>query len=70
MRSPGSYNDRVHGYNAGLVTTTPTEDPAIAGIYAEMYPATGAIDQYGPKYGLPHAVSQSLTYYFWGPEYS
>ena len=30
----------------------------------------GAIDHLGPQYGLPHAVSGSLTYYLWGPGYS
>ena len=43
------------------------EDRAVAGIYADVYPTAGAIDQFGPEYGLPHAVSESLTYYFWGP---
>jgi hypothetical protein len=55
---------------ADVYNALPPEDRAVAGIYADVYPAAGAIDQFGPKYGLPHAVSQSLTYYFWGPGYS
>jgi hypothetical protein len=43
------------------------EDRAVAGIYADAYASAGAIDQFGPQYGLPHAVSGSLTYYLWGP---
>ncbi len=45
----------------------PPEERAVAGIYADWYPTAGAIDMYGPQYGLPHAVSGSLTYYLWGP---
>jgi 4-amino-4-deoxy-L-arabinose transferase-like glycosyltransferase len=48
----------------------PPEERAVAGIYAEGYMPAGAIDQLGPAYGLPHAVSGSLTYYLWGPGYS
>jgi hypothetical protein len=42
----------------------------VAGIFADAYAPAGAIDQLGPQYGLPHAVSGSLTYYLWGPGYS
>jgi len=48
----------------------PQEERSITGIYSEWYMPAGAIDQLGPKYGLPHAVSGSLTYYLWGPGYS
>jgi hypothetical protein len=48
----------------------PPEERAIAGIYTDHYSTAGAIDQLGPEYGLPHAVSGSLTYYLWGPGYS
>ncbi len=48
----------------------PAEDRAVAGIYADSYMPAGAIDQLGPRYGLPHAVSGNLTYYLWGPGYS
>jgi 4-amino-4-deoxy-L-arabinose transferase-like glycosyltransferase len=48
----------------------PAEERANAGIYADFYMPAGAIDLLGPKYGLPHAVSGSLTYYLWGPGYS
>jgi hypothetical protein len=46
------------------------EDRAAAGIYADYYVTAGAIDQFGPRYGLPRAVSGQLTYYLWGPVYS
>lgn len=48
----------------------PPPDRAVAGIYADWYSPAGAIDLLGLKYGLPHAVSGSLTYYLWGPGYS
>jgi hypothetical protein len=48
----------------------PAEDRAIAGIYSDWYMPAGAVDQLGPQYGLPHAVSGSLTYYLWGPGFS
>jgi hypothetical protein len=48
----------------------PAEDRKIAGIYTEWYMPAGAIDSLGPQYGLPHAVSGSLTYHLWGPGYS
>ena len=52
---------------ANVYNALPSEDRTVAGIYADVYPTAGAIDQFGPRYGLPHAVSQSLTYYLWGP---
>ena len=45
----------------------PAEERRLAGIYTDWYYSAGAIDLYGPRYGLPHAVSGSLTYYLWGP---
>ena len=55
---------------AGVYNQLPAEDRAVTGIYADIYPMAGAIDQYRSKYGLPQAVSGSLTYYLWGPGYS
>ncbi len=55
---------------ADVYNALPPEDRAVAGIYADVYPSAGAIDQFGPQYGLPHAVSGSLSYYLWGPGYS
>ncbi|MBK9924531.1 MAG: glycosyltransferase family 39 protein [Anaerolineales bacterium] len=55
---------------ADVYNELPQEERAVAGIYAEWYMPAGAIDHLGPQYGLPHAVSGSLTYYLWGPGYS
>jgi len=55
---------------ADVYNALPLKDRTVAGIYTDLYVTAGAIDQYGPQYGLPHAVSGSLTYYLWGPGYS
>ncbi len=55
---------------ADVYYSLPEEEQEIAGIYADHYVYAGAVDQIGPQYGLPHAVSGHLTYYLWGPGYS
>ncbi len=45
----------------------PPKDRALAGIWADWYGPAGAIDLYGPRYGLPRAVSGHVTYHRWGP---
>lgn len=36
-------------------------------IFAANYGEAGAIDLFGPKYGLPPAISGHQNYFFWGP---
>jgi 4-amino-4-deoxy-L-arabinose transferase-like glycosyltransferase len=36
-------------------------------IFAQNYGQAGAIDLFGPKYGLPPAIAGHQTYFFWGP---
>jgi hypothetical protein len=43
------------------------EEQKAAGIWADWYGPAGAIDLFGPKYRLPHAVSGHMNYYLWGP---
>ncbi len=45
----------------------PPAEQARTVIYASNYGEAGAIDFYGPKYGLPHAISGHQNYYLWGP---
>jgi hypothetical protein len=52
---------------ANIYDQLPAEERAVAGIYTDWYYTASAIDYYGPRYGLPHAVSGALTYYLWGP---
>ena len=45
----------------------PAEDRARLGILATNYGEAGAIDLYGPRYGLPPAISPHNNYWLWGP---
>jgi hypothetical protein len=47
------------------------EERAKTAIFANSYGQAGAIDFFGPKYGLPKAISNHQNYWYWGPrEYS
>lgn len=39
---------------------------SLTGIYADTYADAGAIDLFGPRYGLPPAISSQNTYWLWG----
>jgi hypothetical protein len=43
------------------------EEQRQACIGASNYGEAGAIDFFGPKYGLPNAISGHQNYFFWGP---
>ncbi len=45
----------------------PAPDRAKACIFAGNYGEAGAINLFGPRYGLPAAISGHQTYFFWGP---
>ena len=45
---------------------SPTERTG-CGIFAQDYGQAGAIDFFGPRYGLPPALSGHQTYWLWGP---
>ena len=36
-------------------------------VFGQDYGQAGAIDFYGPRLGLPKAISGHLTYWYWGP---
>lgn len=42
-------------------------DRAKCAIFAQNYGQAGAIDLFGPQYGLPKAISAHQNYYYWGP---
>jgi hypothetical protein len=44
----------------------PAAEKAKTVIFAGNYGEAGAIDFYGPKYGLPPAISGHQNYFFWG----
>jgi hypothetical protein len=52
---------------AGIYHNLPPDDRAKAAIFARNYGEAGAIDFFGPRYGLPKAISGHQNYYLWGP---
>jgi hypothetical protein len=52
---------------ARVYRALPAEERARTGIFANDFGQAGAIDFYGPKLGLPKAISGHLTYWYWGP---
>jgi hypothetical protein len=42
-------------------------DRAKCAIFGQNYGQAGAIDLFGPQYGLPKAISAHQSYHFWGP---
>jgi len=51
---------------AGIHAALPAEDKAQAGILAGNYGEAGALNLYGPAYGLPEAISGINTYWLRG----
>ena len=45
----------------------PAEVRAKTAIFGQNYGQAGAIDLFGPKYGLPPAISGHQNYFLWGP---
>jgi hypothetical protein len=45
----------------------PEPERSRTAIFAQDYGQAGAIDFYGPRLGLPKALSGHLTYWYWGP---
>jgi dolichyl-phosphate-mannose-protein mannosyltransferase len=45
----------------------PADIRAKTAIYGQNYGQAGAIDFFGPKYGLPKAISGHQNYFLWGP---
>jgi hypothetical protein len=52
---------------ARVYNALPPAERAKAAIFCQDYGEAGAIDFYGPKLGLPKAISGHLTYWYWGP---
>lgn len=52
---------------AGVYHSLPAQDQTRAAILAKNYGQAGAIDYFGPAYGLPRAISGQNNYYLWGP---
>ncbi len=52
---------------ARVYNNLPAEDRGKCGIFARNYGEAGAIDYFGPQYGLPKSISGHQNYWLWGP---
>lgn len=52
---------------ATFYRTLPPEEQRQTAIFANDYGEGGAIDFFGPRYGLPEAISGHQNYWVWGP---
>ena len=52
---------------AQVYNSLPADVPSRTAIFAQNYGQAGAVDLFGPKYGLPEAISGHQTYFLWGP---
>jgi Dolichyl-phosphate-mannose-protein mannosyltransferase len=60
------WEDRVK-IVADYVHSLPPEEQRVTAIGASNYGDAGAVDLFGPKYGLPKAISTVANYGIWGP---
>jgi len=51
---------------AGAYWSLPPAQRRITAIFADRYAYAGALDYYGPRYGLPAVISPNNQYYLWG----
>jgi hypothetical protein len=59
--------DEMAAAVARVYDALPPEVRARTAIFAQSYGQAGAIDLFGPKYGLPPAISGHQSYFLWGP---
>jgi hypothetical protein len=52
---------------AQVYNSLPPEERARTAIFSNGWGEAAAVDFYGPKYGLPQAISKSNSYWIWGP---
>jgi 4-amino-4-deoxy-L-arabinose transferase-like glycosyltransferase len=52
---------------ARVAATLPPDERERLVVFTGDYGAAGAIDLYGARYGLPHALSGHNSYWWWGP---
>ena len=52
---------------ARVYNSLPPAERAETAIFCQNYGEAGAIDFFGPKYGLPRAISGHQNYFLWGP---
>jgi len=52
---------------ADIYNSLPSAERPKTGIFAGNYGEAGAINLFGPKYGLPRAYSRHQNHWYWGP---
>ena len=52
---------------AAIYNSLPSDERAKTGIWAGNYGEAGAINEFGPRYGLPRAWSRHQNHWYWGP---
>jgi hypothetical protein len=52
---------------AEVYNSLPAEERARTAIFSNGWGEAAAVDFYGPKYGLPRAISKQNSYWIWGP---
>ena len=52
---------------ARIYKSLPAEERARTGIFASNYGEAGALNLFGPEYGLPPPICAHQNHYFWGP---
>ena len=52
---------------ARVYHSLPEEERRVCAVFARNYGEAGAIDFFGPKYGLPKAIGKHQNYFLWGP---
>ena len=53
---------------ARIYRSLPPEERKKTGIFANNYGEASALNFFGPRYGLPPAISGHQNYFFWGPQ--
>jgi 4-amino-4-deoxy-L-arabinose transferase-like glycosyltransferase len=54
---------------AYIYRSLPPEERAKTAIFGNNYGEAGAVDFFGPRYGLPKAIGAHQTYFLWGPRH-
>ena len=52
---------------AQVYNSLPPEERARTAIFSNSWGEAAAVDFYGPRYGLPQAISKHNSYWMWGP---
>lgn len=60
------WEDMVGSVAKAYASLSPEEQKRV-GIFCQNYGQAGAIDFFGPRYGLPPALSGHQNYFYWGP---